>query len=740
VPDELFGSRLRALRTRAGLTQEELAERAGLSTNAVSMLERGNRRRPYPHTIRSLVEALGLTDSERAELESSVPSRGALVRLPAAPTAVRGRDSQINAVTDLLIDERQRLVTLVGPGGVGKTRLGLAVAARLVGQIPDGVVFVDLADVADPAQVRSAIGEVLGLSELGSQPLREILHGFLRGRQMLLLLDNFEHLLAAAPQVAELLEEAPRLLVITTSRAPLRIRAERVVAVGPLDQATAVELFCERAEQIAGRPSPRDTATIEVICARLDNLPLAIELAAARTTALSPAQLLERLDPASSLPGIAPRDLPDRQRTLAHAVAWSYDLLDVSAQRLLRHCAVFAGGWTIDAAAVVGGLDSSGAIELHLALADSSLIERSPGPAPRFRMLETIRTTAGDYLREADEIGQAQDRHAIHYQQLGSSSLQSIWSAEQAVQLDTVRLEKDNLRVAWWRLLETGHIDELGDMCLGLMWWWLINGHLTDGSAWTTEALDAGLVLDAMTEAKLRLAAGTMLYPRGRLDEAAVQVDVATNLARTAGDEALLAWALTIQANLEAYRGRPEAAVAMANELDQLAGPASPLRMFSAIARAHVAIGSGDFDAANRVLSGVTTQARELETPWAIAVSLGTNGRVTAVLGDTVRAESMLIESLQIFVRLEDRWGLMHTLTHLADAAALRGDGARAAMLYGVGDQLVEQTGVSIFPAWQLRSDECQARAIEALGWDTFRDRRFEGRQLSREELVAELS
>jgi len=136
----------------------------------------------------------------------------------------------------------------------------------------------------------------------------------------------------------------------------------------------------------------------------------------------------------------------------------------------------------------------------------------------------------------------------------------------------------------------------------------------------------------------------------------------------------------------------------------------------------------------------VTAQARELETPWAIAVSLGTNGRVTAVLGDTVRAESMLIESLQIFVRLEDRWGLMHTLTHLADAAALRGDGARAAMLYGVGDQLVEQTGVSIFPAWQLRSDECQARAIEALGWDTFRDRRFEGRQLSREELVAELS
>jgi transcriptional regulator with XRE-family HTH domain len=289
---EPFGRSLRRLRERARLTQEQLAERAGISTNAVSSLERGIRSRPYPHTRDALARALGLTADERAVWDETI--KPARAPLPLATSSMVGRASELDAVAALLASER--VVTLTGPGGVGKTRLALAVAEQVEPRFPDGAVFVALAALQEPADVLPAVADVLGLRELGPRDVRQVLTSHLRGRRMLLVLDNAEHLLDAAPDVAALVRAAPGLVVLVTSRAPLRIGGERVHPVPMLSPADSSALFAERALQACGHAVADEQRVIATLCARLDHLPLAIELVAARTRLLTPVQLLDRLD------------------------------------------------------------------------------------------------------------------------------------------------------------------------------------------------------------------------------------------------------------------------------------------------------------------------------------------------------------------------------------------------------------------------------------------------------------
>ncbi|MDQ2683006.1 MAG: helix-turn-helix domain-containing protein, partial [Chloroflexota bacterium] len=344
-----FGARLRRARESAGLSQEELAERAGLSPNAVGGLERGEHRRPYPATIRALAAALGMSDAEYATLVAAVPPRNQPIAqtnvappgLPSPLFPLVGREREVADVCALLRREDVRLVTLTGPGGVGKTRLALQVAVDLASDFGHGAAFVSLAAVRDPALVGPAIAQVLGVVDSGGRAPVDRLGDALRGRHVLLILDNYEQVISAAPLVTDLLARCPRLEVLVTSRAGLRLDGERVFPVPPLEvpdperrliaeqmiDIAAVRLFVDRAQDAdpAFTLTDGNAGAVAAVCQRLDGLPLAIELAAARSTLLAPDAMLPRLARRLPLLTSGRRDAPDRHQTMRHAIAWSHD-------------------------------------------------------------------------------------------------------------------------------------------------------------------------------------------------------------------------------------------------------------------------------------------------------------------------------------------------------------------------------------------------------------------------------
>ncbi|RPI55731.1 MAG: XRE family transcriptional regulator, partial [Acidobacteria bacterium] len=449
-PSGAFGARLKALRETAGFTQHELATIADLSVHAVSALERGERRRPHVETVRALCAALDLTGATRDALVRSAraPAHNTAVdelsgvSLPLAPTALVGRDADLQTLRQWFADPTARLVTLTGPGGAGKTRLALELARGIADEGDTRVVFAPLAAARNPVFVASAIAEALGLSDVTAVDLPTRARVACDGRPTLLVLDNFEHVLDAAPLAADLLSSVASLRLLVTSRAPLRVRGEREYAVGPLAldvdseamspadlaRSPAVRLFVERVRDV--RPdfclTSANGPTVAAICRRLDALPLALELAARWMKVLSAEDLLRRLEHDVLLSAGGARDLPERQQTMNATVAWSYQLLGPDEQRGFRRLGVLPDRFPLEAAAAViavcagSSAASDEALGVVSGLIDKSLLlraETSVPARPLYQMLETVRAYAALELAAAGDREEALEgmaRYCLH--------------------------------------------------------------------------------------------------------------------------------------------------------------------------------------------------------------------------------------------------------------------------------------------------------------------------------------
>jgi len=597
-----FGELLRHYRVTADLSQEALAEAAGLSPRAISALERGERLAPQQETTRQLADALGLTAEERAVFDGSITRRrrpravpeaaGAslLPPLPVPLTSLIGREREAAAVVTLLRRDDVRLLTLTGPGGVGKTRLALRVAEEARADYPDGVLFVPLAPIDDPALVAATVARALGVRE-GGLPVREGLRAALQHRRLLLVLDNFEQVVAAADLVVDLLHGCPALRVLVTSRAPLRAGGEQEFAAPPLalpdparpataealGQAPAVRLFVERARRV--KPdfalTPETAPSVAAICRHLDGLPLAIELAAARIKVLPPAALLARLEQASNgmplqvLTG-GPRDLPARLQTMRAAIAWSYDLLDAGEQALFRRLAVFVDGWTLEAAdAVCAAPDdpSIGVLDGLSSLVDKSLVRQIQGEGgeARFGMLETIRAYGLERLAESGEEEALRRAHAAYYLGLAEQADPGVKGPDSLAWLARLEQEHNNLRAALAWACDNAEVEVGLRMVGGLAYFWYTHSHRREALAWLDRLLAAEASGDSADElprvvspavrAKALYHVSGVAVPLGEYARADEMLAESLALARGLGDAYGMAFALTMLGMIALDRG-----------------------------------------------------------------------------------------------------------------------------------------------------------------------------------------
>ncbi|MGY1773998.1 ATP-binding protein [Blastococcus sp. SYSU D00813] len=730
-----FAERLRRLREAAALTQEELAERAGLTAKAVGALERGERRRPYPHTVRALADALGLDEAVRAALTGAARpgDEAPAPALPRPPVPLAGRDADRAEVTALLRDGGARLVTLTGPGGVGKTSLALDVAHAVAPDFPDGVVLVELAPVRDAALVLPTVARAVG-GQQPAGPALDALATTLGGRRLLLVLDNLEHLLGAAAEVAALLSRCPGLVVLATSRAALRVRAEVERPLDPLPvpaagspaavaASPAAQVFLDRA-RAAGRPiALTDTTADDVaaICRRLDGLPLALELAAAHARFLAPGALLARLDTALSSPGA--RDLPARQRTVGATLDWSWALLTAAEQELLRRLSVFAGGFSLDAAQALTG--DGDVLPALAGLVDQSLVVA--GPDGRYRLLEPVRQYAATRLAAAGEADAVADRAAEFFRALGAGARGGLLGADQAAWLDVLDREHGNLAAALARLVDAGRPDAAAQLGADTWLYWALRGNAVEGLRWLERAAAAEATLDAAARADLHLALAGLRYAGGDIPGTARDADAAVAATAEAlagapatdvGDRRVQA--LVLSAMAAVFAGELDRAAARLDELAAAPGDRWTAA-YSPLVRAQLHFRAEDLPASAAALAEAEREARDLGAPFTIAVVLNMQASVHLATGDTDAALARLTEAADLAAAVATTWTLAYTLPSLAVCAAQRGRHELAAELFSAGSATAEAASVAVsFPPDLAAAAGWLPVVREALGEESF--------------------
>ena len=767
-----FGALLRDYRLRAGLTQEALAERSGLSARGISDLERGLNRAPRRDTVAMLLGALELSADDRATLVAAADfakkraDTGVGQSLPVPPTPLIGRERETAAVVEALDGESVRLLTLIGPGGVGKTRLALAAAQKLADRLADGVIFVDLAPIREPNHVLPAIAAAVGVRDSGSRPLIELLAAALAHRQVLLVLDNCEQVVDAAPAIGELLAACPNVVILATSRIPLRIGAEQVLPVPPLelpdsdvpsitdgqDQPAAVALFESRARatDVAFTLTEANSDVVATLVQRLDGLPLAIELAAARVRALPPAALLARLDRQLAVLTGGLRDAPERQRTMRDAIGWSHDLLSPAERALFRQLAVFVGGFTLDAAEAISAATAPkiDVLEGLATLVDASLLTVSvdTDQAPRYRMLEVVREFGLEELSKSSEETAVRDAHAAYFASLLAPAAKGAFlGPEESAWIDRFQVELGNVRAALAWSIDGGGSPEIGLRLAAAPWrLWLTQGGFVEGSNWLERALAHGTDAppDARAEALLAfggLAIGLATH-RPDFEQAANALEEAMAIFDRIGDPTWIALAQIALGVTEQGRGCLgrsdelfEAAIANMEAAEDTAW-AGCARFFLGTNAQMV----GNLDRALALMEEALRQVREAGSKSGEALCLGGISATEFQLGNLDRAATVGCQSLALRHALGERRGVAFQMIDLARVVSARGDQRGATRLYASAYTIGKAHGIDSLGIEGVQDAELVQSLREALGEEAFSAAWDSGEDLSLDDAVAE--
>ncbi|HEY0069256.1 MAG TPA: tetratricopeptide repeat protein [Chloroflexia bacterium] len=745
-----FGQWLRKRRKACGFSQEDLAEQVGCAFETVRKIEAG-RRRPSRQMAELLAKALGATDQELPALiemarfsplvgevapyvgpESHASSLDHLHvqggNLPAQYTSFIGRETQIEYLRELLRRTSVRLLTLTGAPGIGKTRLAQEVVSGIEGEFKDGSFFIPFSSISDHRTVIATIAQTFRIKEAPDQMLFTALASYLRDKELLLLLDNFEHIIEAASEIGELITACPSLHVFVTSRTALHIYGEQQFAVPPLSMPAAgiaspmallaryeaMDLFAQRAQSVnpAFALKPEIAPIVAEICRQLDGLPLAIELAAARIKSLSPQEILYRLASRLKLLTGAPHDIPARQSTLRRAIAWSYDLLSAEEKMLFRRMSVFASGANLQAVEDICNLPGEpelDALEVITSLMDKSLVQKEEDEdrTTRYVMLRTIREYAREKLQESDEENVVRKLHALYYLELAEYAEPRLTSRERGLWLKWLWAEHDDLLAALdWSQTEAGDI-ELGLRLAGALgWYWHFHGHLAEGFKWLDGILARSEAAnDSPFRAKVLSAAGRLAFLQMDHSAARVRLEEASSLLSHLGNNRELAYTRIFSAILAAQNGDSQGRSYISDSLALLERGGD--RWGVAYALDHLAAVEywlGDPDRAAQRYAESLALYRELDSRWDVAHELSALGHLAVMRGDYVAARVWLEEALQIEKEVGDRWDIAQTLRALGEAAQCQGDYDSAWSLYQESLDVYRQLGERLRTGALLRS------------------------------------
>jgi predicted ATPase/class 3 adenylate cyclase len=675
--------------------------------------------------------------------------------LPAERTSFVGREREVARVKELL--RGAGLLTLTGAGGSGKTRLAIQAARELLDDYRDGVFLAGLGPITEARLVVAAIADAVGARAEGQRTLLDTLRDHVRDREILLVVDNFEQVMEAAPVLAELLDAAPRLRLLATSRQPLRLRGEQELPVPPLrlpetadapealERSEAVALFVQRAAAVdpSFRLTESNAHAVAELCRRLDGLPLAIELAASRIKMLSPAAMLERLEHRLELLTGGPVDLPARQRTLRETIAWSHDLLDDVEATMFRQLSVFAGGWTLPALeAVEDSRDEPGdPLSVLGSLVDKNLVFRTPTDPDevRFGMLETIRAFGLEQLESAGDVGSTRDRHAAFFLALAEEAEPHLRGLDQKRWLDQLEVEHDNVRAALRWTIDAGDAATALRL-IGAVWrFWHLHSHLADGRRWAEEVLALSGAAGRTRERIRGLTAfGGVTYWQQDVPafRAAYQeaLAIATDLpdpTEVAEQTYNLSFALALEGNFEGMMALIHRSRVLFEEQGNRRGVADCLWILGIVARL-----GGDLDQSRALEEESIRIHREIGDRFGATVALYALGRTALEQGDLDVAEDSLLEALTNDALVGNRTGMGVILDNLAAKARVEGDHLRALRLGGASEAIKEAAGAQAPPQF-LALPDLREEARQALGEAAIAAAWNEGRAMSIEQVVA---
>jgi predicted ATPase len=689
-----------------------------------------------------------------AEPSSAPEQRKGPLALPRTTNSFVGRKRDVEALQALLDEGEARLITLTGPAGVGKTRLALEVAERCHETFAEGTAFVPLGAVSRPELVIPTIVQALDVPGSGTDEL-ELLIEYLRSRDLLVILDNFEQVISVAPQIARIIESCPSLTILITSRAVLNVRSESEFPVLPLEipdrshdtaalrETDAVKLFVERARAVDPGFALDEGSTLAVaeICRRLDGVPLAVELAAARVRLLSPQAILARLDSSLQLLTGGPRDSPARHQTLRAAIDWSYSLLDEQEQSFFARFGSFSGGWTFEAAEDVANAGGEfDALELLTSLLEKSLVKlEEAAREPRFSMLQTVRQYAAERLAGSSEAAEIEAAHANYYLRLIEASYQGLRSSSQKAWMEKLESDNENLRAALRHCLDHGEGKRVAEAGWTLWLFWWINGHLQEGRDLMEEVL-RGHELTEWTRARALAVNGVMAFWQTDYLQGLPLIHEALDLMRAQDDRAGVALCQLPLGFVEAGSGdsarsqeRYLESIRYFKETNDEWGATIALNAFTWMTLgAEIDVGPLPFEEA-------VALSKRLGTRFEYGMALRNHGNYLARYGDRATAKSRLAEALRVLWHGSARGGSSYTIDAIAEIAADEGAPEVAAHLFAAVEAIRESIGSSVMGMFVPRLAAYKVRLRDTLGADRFEEEWAEGRTLSMDQ-VAELA